>query len=151
MNSSLSPFRFRGGLPNDFRREIDDVMNRFFDLRDEGSGETLSWTPRVNLAESDDHYEVSADLPGMKPDDIDIEIRHGDLWITGTRHGESEQKEQTWHRIERFHGQFRRVVRLGDDVDTENVSAEYEDGVLRITVPKAEDARTKRIEVKCRS
>src|SRR5690606_15424105 len=114
--------------------EIDEVLDRFFDSPEEGNGDRLSWTPRVNLAESDTRYEVSVDLPGVKPEDIDVEIRHGDLWITGSRSGESEEKGRTWHRVERFHGEFRRVVRLGDAVDTENVSAEYENGVLRISV-----------------
>ena len=77
-----------------------------------------------------------------------VELRHGDLWITGQRTEQHEEKGKTWHRVERHYGQFRRVVRLGDDVNPDEVDAEYKDGVLKVSVAKCEEARTKKIEVK---
>jgi HSP20 family protein len=74
----------------------------------------------------------------------------GDLWITGVRRNEPEEKGKTYHRIESMYGPFRRIVRLGDAVDSERVDAEYKEGVLRITVPKAESAKPHRIEIRCR-
>jgi HSP20 family protein len=149
MTTALSPFGYRGGLISDFRREFDDVVRRFFD--DDGQSAPTLWAPQLNLSEAEDHYEVSIDLPGMKVEDINIEVRQGDLWITGQRKSELQQEGRTWHRMERYEGEFRRVVRLGDDVAPEKVSADYADGVLRINVPKSETALTRRIEVKART
>jgi HSP20 family protein len=100
------------------------------------------------VAETDTGWEVTLDLPGMKPEDFDVEFKHGDLWITGERKYEHEEEGKTYHRVERQWGQFRRVIRMGEEVDAERVNAEYKDGVLHITVPKTEMARAKRIEVK---
>jgi HSP20 family protein len=150
MSTTLIPFGTRFGLLDDFRKEMDSLFNRFF--AGDGTSEmaqTAVWTPRLNLSETDAAYHVSVDLPGLKPEDVNVELRHGDLWITGERRGETEEKGQTWHRVERYYGQFRRVVRLGDDVNPENVDAEYKDGVLHITVPKAPEAQPKKIEIKC--
>ena len=109
---------------------------------------TMSWTPQANVAETDAGYDVSVDLPGLKPEDFNVELRHGDLWISGERSEEREESGRTWHRVERHFGQFRRVIRLGDDVNPEGVDAEYKDGVLRVHIPKSEAAKSRKIEVK---
>lgn len=148
MTTSLAPFETRmPGLFSDLRRDVDNLMDRFFER---GNGHELaSWfKPSINLAENDKQYEVTVDLPGIKPDEFDVELKHGDLWITGERKEESEEKGKKWHRLERRYGQFRRVIRLGEDVDAEQVDAEYKDGVLRIIVPKTENSQTKHIKVK---
>lgn len=147
MSTALTPFT-RWSPFGDFRKEMDGLMERFFGAENNG-GEIANWTPRLNLSENENSYEVTVDLPGMKPEDVNVELRHGDLWITGNRQGESEEKSKTYHRIERYYGEFRRVMRLGDDVEPENVEADYKDGVLHISVPKSETAKTKRIEIKC--
>jgi HSP20 family protein len=146
MRSVLVPFNARLGSLHDFRKEMDDLVGQFFGNSE--SAPAAQWTPRLNVAESEAGYEVTLDVPGMKPDEFEIEIRQGDLWITGERKLEQETQGKTWHRVERHYGQFRRAVRLGDDVDADQVQAEYKDGVLRINVPKAESAKTKKIEVK---
>lgn len=142
MSNTLTPFGTRYGMLSDF----DQMLSRFFDDSDRGS--LAQWTPRINLGETDQNYELTVDLPGMQPSDIEVELRHGDLWISGHRHEELQQEGKTWHRVERHYGQFRRVIRLGDDVDVDSINAEYKDGVLRISVAKSERARTKKIEVK---
>jgi HSP20 family protein len=147
MATSLAPFNTRFGIFDDFRREIDSVFNRFFENGTE-IGEQTTWSPRLNLSETDTQYEVSLDLPGVELKDIDVELQHGDLWISGERFKESEEKGKRFQRVERFYGQFRRMIRLGDDVDAKHVDAQYKDGVLRITVPKTEESKAKRIEVK---
>jgi HSP20 family protein len=149
MTTSLVPFNTRFGLVDDFRREMDSLFNRFFAA--EQGDETMqpsTWSPRLNLCETDAQYEVTVDLPGIKIKDINVELRHGDLWITGERREEAEQKGKRWHRVERYCGQFRRMIRLGDDVDPEHVDAQYKDGILHITVPKTEEAKAKTIPVK---
>lgn len=148
MTTSLVPFGTR--FPHvfgDFRREMDTLMDRF--LRGEDGWDVPSWyNPLANVAETEKHYEITLDLPGLKPEDVHVEFKHGDLWISGERKEETEEKGKTYHRIERQYGEFRRVIRLGDDVNPDKVEAQYQDGVLRVTVPKSESSLTKRITVK---
>ncbi len=149
MTKSLIPFGMRLGLFDEFSKEVNDMMGRFFTVENGSElSREASWVPRLNFSETDEHYDVTFDLPGIKPDEVNVELCHGDLWITGERKAQSEEKGKSWHRVERHYGQFRRVVRLGDDIDSSNVDAEYKDGVLRITVSKTEQARTKKIEIK---
>lgn len=146
MATSLIPFGTRFGLSKDLRTEFDNMLSRFFEG---GNGMNLSkWTPDVNVSESDKEFEVKVDLPGLKPEDFSVELRHGDLWITGERKEETEEKGKTWHRFERHYGQFRRVLPLGQDVDPDHVEAEYKEGILRVVVPKAEVAQPKKVQVK---
>jgi HSP20 family protein len=107
-----------------------------------------TFAPRANLAETDAAYEVTVDVPGMKPDELNLEIKDNQLSITGERKNETEEEGTTYHRRERRFGKFRRWVSFDAPVDAEKVEAEYEDGVLRITVPKSEAVRPRRIEVK---
>jgi len=143
MNALMRP---RFGMMEDFRKEVDQLMSRFLNGSEES--EISYWTPQANLAETQEGFEVTLDLPGLKPEDFNVELRHGDLWISGQRSEEHEKSGKTWHRVERHFGEFRRVIRLGDDVNSESVSAEYKDGVLRIHVPKSETAKSRKIEVK---
>jgi len=147
MKTSLIPFGTRFGLYNAFEREMDNLMTRFIDA-DNGHEMSQWYAPQANVSETDEEYEVTLDLPGMQPEEFNVELKHGDLWITGERKEETEKKGRRWHRVECRYGQFRRVIRLSDDVDPENVDAEYKDGVLRISVRKAETACTKHIDVK---
>ncbi len=128
-----------------FRQEMDRLMNRFIrpDLGDMGG-----FMPRTNVAETENDYEVSVDLPGMKPEDVNIELRENQLWITGERKEEKEEKGKAFHRVERQYGQFRRVVPLAGPVESDKIDAQFKEGVLRVTVPKSEKAKPKRIEVK---
>jgi HSP20 family protein len=147
MTRMLVPWstRFPRGL-DVFRNEMDDLVGRLFGPAE---GETIaSFTPHMNVAESDKAYEITVDLPGMKPEEFNVEVKAGELWITGERRHESEEKGKTFHRVERSHGTFRRVISLAPDADAENVNAEYKEGVLHVTVPKTEAALPKRIEVK---
>ena len=136
------------GVPSlfgDLRREMDTMFDRFLGETARGAAEAFS--PSLNIAEKEGTYEVSLDVPGMTRDDINVEIHNGELWISGERRSELEDEGNTWHRVERTHGQFRRVVRLGADVKADEITAEYADGVLRITCPKSETALTKRIPI----
>ncbi len=144
--STLIPFRSGLGVMGDFRKEMDQLMQRFWG---DGEGETTmaAWAPHVDVSESDDRFEVTADLPGMDPGDVKVEVRDGNLFISGDRKEEKEEKGKKWHRVERSTGHFERVMRLGD-IDTEHVTAEYKDGVLAVTVPKTEPVRGKHVEVK---
>lgn len=141
---NLLPLNARGtALFDSLRREMDQFLHP-----GEGNERGACFTPRANLAETEKEYELTLDLPGLKPEDFQVELKEGQLWITGERKWETEEKGKTFHRIEREVGQFRRVVMLGKDVDAEKVEASYQNGVLRIVVPKAEQILPRRIEVK---
>jgi HSP20 family protein len=103
--------------------------------------------PRFDVSETDQQFEVSVDLPGMKAEDFTIEFSNGELWISGERKCEHEDKGKTWHRIERSYGTFRRGIPLTEAVKSDKITAEYKDGVLCVTVPKDEKAQPKRITV----
>jgi HSP20 family protein len=114
-----------------------------------GGGERACvFAPRTNVAETDKEYEITLDLPGVKAEDVEVELKDDQLWITGERKQEVEENDKTFHRVERHYGRFQRVIGLNDDADTDAVDAKYEDGVLRISVAKSEAALPKRIEVK---
>jgi len=132
---------------DDFRSEMNQLMTNFFGSEN-GGEEANPFTPRTNIAETETGYEVTLDLPGMKPEEFNVELKEGQLWVTGERKHEHEEKGKTYHRIERHYGHFRRVIPLDATVDAEKVEADYKDGVLHVTVPKSEAARPKRIEVK---
>ncbi len=143
--TTLVPFGTRyPELFEEFRREMDRVMSRFFEGPDGGD----YYRPACNVCETDKQYEIWIDLPGVQPDKVDVELRRGELWVTGERSTPEEREGWTWHRQECPTGKFRRVIRLAQEVDADRIEAEYKDGVLRITVPKAESAQTKRIAVK---
>ncbi|MCA9189335.1 MAG: Hsp20/alpha crystallin family protein [Planctomycetales bacterium] len=91
---------------------------------------------------------ITLDLPGMKPDDVAIELHEGRLTISGERQAEKAEPGETFHRLERPCGKFRRTFSLGPDVDSENVEAQYSDGVLRVTVAKSAKAQPRRINIK---
>jgi len=149
MTRALVPWDVR--LPRlfeSFRREIDELFDQFFGPWEETREHWPAFSPRANVAETDTHYEVTVDLPGMKPEEFTVELKDNQLWITGERKREHEEKGKTYHRIERLYGQFRRVIPFPAPVNAEKVEAEYKDGVLRILVPKDEAAQPKRIPVK---
>ena len=116
-------------------RGIESMLARIFDEGEEGwLGGAL--VPSVDLAETDDEVEVRMDLPGMKPEEIDIQVHNNVLTIKGERKEETEEKERTYHRVERRSGSFARSVSLPSVVDENKVDAHYKDGVLCVSLPK---------------
>ena len=103
--------------------------------------------PEANMVETDKAIEVTVELPGMKPEEVKLEIRDGTLLITGEKKEEREEKGKTFHRVERRAGMFRRAFALPVEVIEEKVDAKFVEGVLEFALPKAEKL-TKRIEIK---
>lgn len=147
MRSSLIPWGTN--LPQSmdiFRREVDNLFDRFFDGHEQSSA--LGFSPRVNVAEMDDTYDVTVELPGMSANDFTVEVKENQLWISGEKKEESESQGKAYHRYERRYGAFREAIPLAQAVDAEHVNAEYKDGVLTVRVPKQEAAKPRRIAVK---
>jgi len=131
----------------DLRKEIDSMFdNRFFGRMLQRYSDQ-AWAPVMDIVESEKDFTVKAELPGMKKEDIKINIENNILSIEGERNTESEGKGKTFHRIERSSGQFYRAVSLPKHVDDAKIKAEFNDELLTITLPKADTAKTKAIEI----
>ncbi|MGV0838208.1 Hsp20/alpha crystallin family protein [Mycolicibacterium thermoresistibile] len=100
----------------------------------------------MDLCKIDDHYVLTADLPGVDPGSVDVNVDNGTLTISAHRSARSDESAQ-WLANERFFGSFRRQLSLGDGVDTSAISATYENGVLTVTIPMAERAKPRKIDV----
>ena len=127
-------------------REIEDLMSRMWGDGEEWGTEMIA--PAIDLSETEKEVDVRMDVPGMKGEDIDIQINGNLLTIRGERKEEKEEKGRTFHRIERTEGSFSRTLTLPCEVREDNISAKYEEGVLKICMPKAEEAKAHRIKVK---
>ena len=118
----------------------------WFDNTD-GSEAERRWRPSVDVYENEGGYVLKADLPGMKKEDIKIDVNDGTLTIKGEKKLEEKTEKDNYVRVERSFGSFMRSFTLTDDVDTENIEAAYKDGVLEITLTKKEEAKPKEIQV----
>ncbi len=131
----------------DFQRE----MNHLFDvgLRRplKVSNEDALWVPTVDIVDEKDQIKVKADLPGMKKEEIEVNLENDVLSIKGEKKEEKEIKERDFIRSERYYGAFHRAFSLPSSVDAVKVNAVYKDGVLEITLPKKEGAKSKQIKV----
>ena len=139
-------------------RELEDFQNRILSAfnpassrRGSNGQESLTmaeWTPVVDIAEDDEHYVITAELPDVKKEDVKVTMQNNILTITGERKFEEEERNKKWHRVERSYGSFARSFALPDDGNAAKVNAEFKDGMLRVRVAKSEVARPKEIEVK---
>ena len=111
------------------------------------SGEAPGWTPPVDVYETADQYVVTAEVPGLARDDIDIRLHDGRLTLRGTRQPTANVPCEQYHRVERGHGTFLRTFALPHAIDVEAITADLRDGVLTVTVPKAADPSPRRITV----
>lgn len=140
----LIPFR-RTGSPDLFK-EMEELTRHFwegFPLRDPTIGEGVDWTPSLDITETGKTVEVRAELPGMERKDIDITLDGDMLVIKGEKKHETEEKDRSYHRVERSFGSFYRAVRLPNDVKTEEIDATFKDGVLTVNLPKVKGAAKK--------
>ena len=131
-----------------FEREMENLMERLFNP-DDGRW-LVGFVPAANVVETETAYEVTLELPGMKPEEFKGELKNGDLWVTGEKREEKEEKGKTFHRVERTYGEFRRVIPLPGEVAEAKIEAEYKEGVLKILVPKTEKAKPRRVEVRAK-
>lgn len=131
-------------------RDLLHEMNRMFnDMQSwwEGAVELGAWSPDVNVFEKNDQLVVEAELPGMKKEDIQVSVHNGTLTLSGERKEETETKDKHFYRRERVEGSFSRSISLPANVDSDKIDASYSDGVVTLTIPKTEEAKSKRIEI----
>jgi HSP20 family protein len=132
-----------------FQHEMNRMFNEFFSGGNgEAAGSGLgSWTPSVDIHETEDGFVIKAELPGVSKDDISIDVHQNTLTLRGQRKHESEVKQDKYHRVERSYGTFQRSFVLPTMVDQDKVQATYKDGVLELHLPKSEAAKPKRIAI----
>lgn len=135
-------------------RSLQDEMNRLFSSsfsRSGGESDQMmrgAWSPSVDIFENQNQIVLEAELPGMKPEDVNISIENNVLTLHGERKFEKKDENDNFHRVERSYGSFTRSFTLPPTVSSENAVAEFENGVLRLTLVKREEAKPRRIEIK---
>jgi HSP20 family protein len=134
----------------DMSERLNRAFNRQTGRSTNGKGTiTLAdWIPTVDIAETEAEYQIKAELPEVKKEDVKVTVEDGVLTIQGERRHEIEEKGKKYHRVERSYGSFVRSFTLPDHVDDVKVKAEYKDGVLHLHLPKSEKAKPKAIDVK---
>ncbi|MCX5870062.1 MAG: Hsp20/alpha crystallin family protein [Deltaproteobacteria bacterium] len=148
----LLPSKRRSEVPSVFS-EMDDMLQKmwfdfpFHNLEEDAN---LSWSPRLDVSETDKALEVVADLPGMEKKDIKVSLDGDLLTIKGEKKEVKEKKDKHYHTIERRSGSFYRALRLPMDVENDKIDANFKDGVLTLTLPKSKEAAKKvaQIEIK---
>jgi HSP20 family protein len=136
------PFRDVSSLSEEVERMFRQAL---------GSRETATagaWAPALDVEETEEGFTLHVELPGVAADDVEVSLEENVLTITGERRFYDERGTDGFKRIERHFGRFHRAVRLPDRVDVDQVDASYRDGILTVTVPKAEEAKPRRIEVR---
>lgn len=133
--------------------EVSDRLNRVFgrslvSSENKDAMTKLDWAPSVDVAETAEEFQVKAELPDVKKEDVKISVDGGVLRIEGERKQEKEEKGKKWHRIERSYGSFMRSFTLPDNIDDTKVRAEFKDGVLNVRLPKSEKAKPRQVQVK---
>lgn len=144
---ALSTWPGFGRLTN-LRDEIDRLFEAPLAELARSSQLLSGWTPAFDVYEDKDNFYVRAELPGMRKEDIDVSMHNGSLSVSGERKSEEKLKDVEVYRAERFFGRFQRTVTLPTQVAVEKIKAQYKDGILSITLPKAEEAKPKHIDVK---
>jgi len=127
-----------------------DRFNRAFGAPNRERDEEMSlgaWMPPVDISEEEDKIRLTAELPGVREDQVSIQMEGGVLTIRGERKFEDEKQGRNFHRVERAYGQFVRSFTLPNNVDREKIRASFSDGLLEIEIPKSEEARPRQIKI----
>ncbi len=137
-------------------RSLQDEVNRVFSTSfNRGGGESGmmrgAWNPSVDIFENKDQIVLEAELPGLSPDDVNISIENNVLTIHGERRFEKKDEGDNFHRVERSYGSFTRSFTLPPTVSSENVEANFDNGILRLQLAKREEAKPRRVEIKAGS
>jgi HSP20 family protein len=129
--------------------EMNRLFNTFFDTPTTGGngGAARRWVPSMDLVETDEHFVLRADLPGLSQDDVAIELEDNVLTLSGERKAEHEEKKEGFYRLERSFGQFRRSLTLPEGVDADAIAATFDRGVLEVRIPKPEARKPRKVAI----
>jgi len=139
------PVRELSSLQNEMNR----LFTTFFDTPTSGNGDApvRRWIPAMDLVETDEHFVLKADLPGLGEGDVSIEVEDNVLTVSGERKAEHEDKREGYVRVERSYGAFRRSLTLPEGIDPEAVTASFDNGVLEVRIPKPEERKPRRVAI----
>jgi HSP20 family protein len=140
------PFREIEGMLDPYSRSLDWPFRGGRNLNITGT----DWAPRANISETDAEFSITVEVPGIKREDVKINIDDHVLSVRGENKQEKEEKGKKFHRIERYYGSFNRSFSLPENVNEDKVEAVFNDGVLTLTIPKTEVKKTKAIEIKAK-
>lgn len=135
------------------QRDIERMFDSFFQGVNvpytKSAGIDAMISPRINITETTDNYQISAELPGVNEQDVDVSVANRMLTIKGERKEEKNEQERNYHRIESAYGAFQRVVTLPEDADKDNINANFKNGILTIIIPKSAEAlaETRKINI----
>jgi HSP20 family protein len=129
-----------------FGKRFSDIMDEFFS--DAVATRQNTFAPSIDISETDKQYMIDVEVPGMKKDDIDLNIENNTLTISGERKFEKKEDNKQYHRVESHYGSFSRSFTLPDNVKVDSISASYNNGILNITVDKSEQQMKKQIKIK---
>lgn len=154
LGTQLAPRKVRSLMVTDPFRELFEMQRSLNDFFENNLGKSMreetalnTWTPAVDIYEDESQFLLKLELPEMNKEDIKINLNDNTLSISGERKFENEEKRDGYHRVERSYGQFYRSFTLPPNVNAETINAEYKDGVLRLNLPKKEEAKPKQINV----
>src|SRR3954454_11848534 len=134
---------------NSLQQEMNRLFSTFFDTPTGGNGSAVArrWIPAMDLVETDDHYVLTADLPGLTEGDINLEFEGDVLTLSGERRSEQTERNEGFYRLERATGAFSRSLTLPEGVDPEAVTATFDKGVLEVRIPKPEQRKPRRVAI----
>jgi HSP20 family protein len=141
------PLRELSSLQSEMNRLFNTVFDPTTTGGSGGTAQLRRWMPAMDLVETDEHFVLRADLPGMSEEDVRIELEDTVLTISGERKAEHEHREEGFHRVERAFGAFARTLTLPKGIDPEGISASFDKGVLEVRVPKPQETRPRRISI----
>lgn len=139
---AISPLRELARLENEINRIFKELVPE-----EKLETQVVSWSPRVDIYEKDNNLIIEAEVPGARKEDIEVKIKDNSVVIKGEVKKEEDKKEENYYRSERFYGKFERVFTLPADVKTEEAKASFENGILKLTIPKATGAKEVKVEI----
>ena len=136
-------------LVNLLHQDLDQIAGRRYGLAsgDNNGSSVADWVPAVDIVEEKDRYVLRADVPGVKPEDIDVNMESGVLTVSGERRHESTEEAEGMRRVERVSGKFHRRFNLPDTADADEISAKSANGILEVSIPKQPEVQARRITV----
>lgn len=152
--TQIAPARTFRAISTNPLRELFELQRGINQLFDESFGTpreevaSRAWTPAVDVYEDEDSFLIKVELPEINREDVKVNLNENTLSISGERRVENEDKRDNYHRVERSYGQFYRSFTLPPNVNAEGINAQFKEGVLRLTLPKKEEAKPRQIDVK---
>lgn len=133
------------------QNEMNRLFNTFFDspTPSNGGGHAVArrWIPAMDVVETEDHFVLRADLPGLSESDVKIEVEDNVLTVSGERKSEHEQKGEGYYRVERAFGSFSRSLTLPEGIDADSIQASFDNGVLEVRIPKPEQPKPRKVQI----